>query len=388
MKNQLTVILGAGFSANARMPMARDIARKFERDLREKLLFTHSGEWFWIDDKEESFIDNGSSYFSHLPYSYVFNELVKSYVSEKGEFGYYEEFYQYIIDNYQNDDWIEEIFNRAKELLVKDKPFLIEDNNEIYKEYLQPFEQKHYHMLDRILNYLIADTLSINIENEKLLGIYQSFIDLISHFEKVDIFTLNHDLLLEQILELNDLEYSKGFDIKNSPLTHKNVPVPIFTNTFDKRIKIYKLHGSLDFFKYIHYQDIGGWQQSTGDYDYYMPESYSTKHNLKRINPETKEIIQRYNDDIVPKFITGMRKLDFIKEDFMFHQLFENFKEIILKSENLFVSGYSFGDKYLNEVIESKAFNFINQNPSKEYPFEGNGKNIKSLDELEGFDGF
>ena len=113
-----------------------------------------------------------------------------------------------------------------------------------------------------------------------------------------------------------------------------------------------------------------------------MTNSYSTKHNAIRINPETKEILQDYNFDIVPKFITGTRKLDTIENDFLFKQLFQNFQKTIDETENLFISGYSFSDEHLNEKLKAKAFNYINQNPSKDYPFDGNGKNVKSLNEL------
>ncbi|PZR14712.1 MAG: hypothetical protein DI539_18750, partial [Flavobacterium psychrophilum] len=59
MEKHLTVILGAGFSANAGMPTASDIAKRFNRVLKEKLISASSSEWFWIDNKDETFIHNG-----------------------------------------------------------------------------------------------------------------------------------------------------------------------------------------------------------------------------------------------------------------------------------------------------------------------------------------
>ena len=73
MENHLTVILGAGFSANAGMPTASSIADRFNRDLREKLLSASSSEWFWIDDKDKTFINNGRLNYDYIAYSYVFN---------------------------------------------------------------------------------------------------------------------------------------------------------------------------------------------------------------------------------------------------------------------------------------------------------------------------
>ena len=120
MEKHLTIILGAGFSANAGMPTANDIAKMFNRDLKEKLLSASSSEWFWIDNKNETFIHNGKLNYDYLAYSYVFDELVKKYVSDKGDFIYYEDFYQYIIDNFKNPEWVENLFETSKKSLLKD----------------------------------------------------------------------------------------------------------------------------------------------------------------------------------------------------------------------------------------------------------------------------
>jgi uncharacterized protein (UPF0297 family) len=385
MNNHLTVILGAGFSANAGMSTASVIADKFNRDLREKFLSASSSEWFWIDGKDETFINNGKLNYDYIAYSYVFHELVKNYVSDRGGFTCYENFYQYIIDNFENTEWVENLFEVAKKSLLNDKPYFLEENDkEYYKSYLFAFDHKQFQKVNNILNYLIGDILTEIPEDEnRLKEIYKGFIDYISEFENVDIFTLNHDLLLERVLELNGLKYSKGFNIQNSPISYNDSSVPFFNNSFNEKIKIHKLHGSLDFFQFRHYVNNGdSLMQPTGEYDYYMTTNYLIKHNSIRINPKTKEILQDYNPDIVPKFITGTRKLDTIDNDFLFKQLFQNFQEVINKTENLFISGYSFSDEHLNEKLKSKGYNYINQNPSKEYPFDGNGRNIGSLDEL------
>lgn len=36
-------------------------------------------------------------------------------------------------------------------------------------------------------------------------------------------FSLNHDLLLERILELNEIEFSKGFNILNSNIFYEKI---------------------------------------------------------------------------------------------------------------------------------------------------------------------
>ncbi|SHF05123.1 SIR2-like domain-containing protein [Psychroflexus salarius] len=384
MENHLTVILGAGFSANAEMPTASSIADRFDRDLREKLLSASSSEWFWIDDKDETFIHNGRLNYDYIAYSYVFNELVKSYVTKRGSFVYYEDFYQYIIDNFANSDWVEKLFEKSKKSLLTDKPFFLEKKHkEYYKNYLFAFDHKQFHKVSAILNYLIGDILSVIPKTDaEIKEIYKGFVEFISQFEALDIFTLNHDLLLERVFDLNGLKYSKGFNIENSPISHNDKSVPFFNNNFNEKIKIHKLHGSLDFFQFRHYEQIGMTLRPTDNYDYYMTSDYYTKHNSIRINPNTKKILQNYNYDIVPKFITGTKKLDTIGNDILFKKLFQNFSEVMIRSDKLFISGYSFKDEHLNEKLKSKEFKYVNQNPFEKYPFEGNGKNIKNLDEL------
>ena len=384
MENHLTIILGAGFSANAGMPTASDIANRFNRDLREKLLSATSSEWFWVDDKHETFIHNGKLNYDYLAYSYVFDELVKKYVLDKGSFIYYEDFYQYIIDNFKNENWVGNLFEASKISLLKDKPYFIEDkNSEYYKSYLFAFEHKQFSKVSTILNYLIGDILTvIPKKDEELKEIYKCFINYITSFEEIDIFTLNHDLLLEHVLDINELKYSKGFNLENSPIIYNDNPVPYFNNEFKERIRIHKLHGSLDFYQFRHFKKDGLFSRPTEKVDYYMTTNYRVKHDSQLINPETKELLQEYNFDIVPKFITGTRKTETIKNDVLYKKLFDNFENVITNSKNLFISGYSFSDDHLNKKIKNKEFNFINHNRSKEYPFSDNGKNIRSFDEL------
>lgn len=374
MTEHLTVVLGSGFSANAGIPKAKDIDDSFNRDLRNKIRSYSSSEWAWIDEKNDAYQRNSDS----LCYSYVLNEIVKKYKNAKKDFINYEDFYQFIIDNYSNPKWVEELFETAKNSLLIDRPDL-NVNADLFT-----FNNKQFHLVGDIINYLIRDILAtIPNDDAELIKIYKGFIIYLSRFDSVDIFTLNHDLLLERVLKLYDLKYSKGFTTQDSTITHNNSPVPFFNNIFNEKIKIHKLHGSLDFFQYRHYVQDGGqsWKK-TDDYDYYMTTDYDTIHDAQRIDQKTKKIVQSYNFDIVPKFITGSKKLDTIENDTLFNKLFQNFQKAIIKSNNLFISGYSFRDQHLDEILKSKEFNYINQNPTEKYPFDGKGRNIINLNEL------
>lgn len=383
MNNELTVLLGAGFSANAGMPMGKEIAKMFNRDLREKLLLFSSSEWAWEDNKSDAARRNGKLNYDCLAYSYIFDQIVKSYVDQRNGFKNYEDFYQFLIDKSTNKQWLEKIFSIARKSLIRDKPFLLE--NEYYDNYLYPIDKKQYGKVSDILNYLIGDLLrTIPKTSEELKKIYSPFISYIKKFEVVNIFTLNHDILLETLLEMNNLAYSTGHSVMGSCVEYNGEKIPCFDNDFNENINIHKLHGSIDFYKFRYYQKNGNniFLSPTEKYVHFTTRDYHVKHGVKMIDTNTNEVIQDMNFDIVPKFITGTDKKSVIENDFLFKSLFNNFENIISQTKHLLVSGYSFRDNHVNEIIKSGNFKCVNQNPYQKYSLGGNGINIAHLSEL------
>lgn len=386
MPQKLTVLLGAGFSANVGMPVASTIAGYFNRDLKEKLLCFSSSEWTWNDNKSSADINNGRLNYDWLPYSYVLNELVKQYVIDKGSMFNYEDFYQYTINISRDENQLKEFFERGKAELLLDQPHLNKQSKEYtdyYDNYLFAFTKKQYQKLTTIINYLIADILSNHIPDETLKKIYHSFIKYLQKFDDVDIFTLNHDILLERLLKLYGMEYSRGFSIDSTPIYANGKALEHYNSNFNKNIKIYKLHGSLDLYRFDHHTQEGGFYQPTGEYDYFLTTNYYDKHNTIRVNPEDGQELQDYNFDIVPKFITGTNKTDIIKNDRMYKELFELYEHVISETDTLFISGYSFCDEHINKsLIVNDKLTYINHRRSKNYPFSENGKNITNFEEL------
>lgn len=383
MKKKLTILLGAGFSANADIPIASGVTNYFNRDLRKKLLNFSSGEWTWIDNKDQTTVHNGQLNYDYLGYSYVFNELLESYKAKNaGDFLNYEDFYQFINDLFLFEENVSVIFSKAEEQLIKDYPQLTANKD---SNYLFLFKTKQYHKVLPILNYLIADILNpIRMDNEELIETFSSFLDYIKKFDEVNIFTLNHDLLIEKLLTLAEIQYSKGFQTDNSILISNDHSIPYYTGNYNQNVRIYKLHGSIDLYKFDHLvKTEEGFYQYSGDYDYFITDNYYDKHRCKKIDPITSEIIQDFSPDIVPKFITGISKEEIIKKDKMYRKIYSDFEKIILETENFFVSGYSFNDEHINKPLsENKTLSFINHRRSKDYPFSKNGKNISTFNEI------
>ncbi|MGB3150836.1 MAG: hypothetical protein WBB27_09245 [Maribacter sp.] len=377
--SKLVVIIGAGFSRPVGLPLGNDIKERFDRDQREKLLNFSSGEWMWEDGKSKTDLHNGKIHNDWLTYSYVLNELIQSYKEEKGTFENYELFYQFIIDNKSDKQLFENIYGKAKTKILEDYPSVGEFEPQ-YDGDVSPYlyrlsnDTGLKNIVD-IINYLIGDLLGFSeAQFSNAIGEYEQFIEFINQYKEVEIFTLNHDLLLERLLDAFGIDYTRGFTIEESEIHYESEPLPVFRNNFDAPVRINKLHGSLDFFRFEHYEEQGKpYLQPTGKYNYFTTMEYRAKHNAVRINPTSGEVAQDMNFDVVPKFITGTDKSEIIRNDIMYAQLFSRFEEVVSHANKILITGYSYRDVHINQELQKRSdLNIINQNPSSEYPFEAN----------------
>lgn len=392
MANNLVVILGAGFSRPMGLPLANDIKERFDRDQIKKLLLFGSSEWMWLDGKRDVDKHNGSIYPDSTVYSYILNEAIKCYKSEKGSFDNYERFYQWIHDVSSKRDVKNEIYEKAKSELLKDYPF-ISDFQPQYEGDTSPYlyrfgNDSDLTRLANIINYLIADLLGFtDAQFNSAIHEYERFMQYIKNFDEVDIFTLNHDLLLENLFKANVIQYSRGFTKEHSEIQYqdKGTPLAVFRDAFEKPIRIHKLHGSLDFYRFEHYvQKEKVYLEPTGEYNYFSTTNYREKHYAIRVNPETGEKLQDLNADIVPKFITGTDKTKIIENDLMYSVLFRRFENSIAEVDHVLISGYSYGDQHINNELQKREdLEVINQNPRTNYPYNASKiLNIPTLSDL------
>jgi hypothetical protein len=279
----------------------------------------------------------------------------------------YEDFYHFVqlikVDSKKNT----QIFTNAKNKLFEEHPEFKRENM-----FSDTYQLPSYGLPVTILNYLIWDLLKISKPEDELLSAYKPFIDLIKGFDEVDIFTLNHDLLVEFLLEKNGLEFTKGFSKDNSEIHYEGHPLPTYKGNYEKfGIRLYKLHGSVDCYRFEHCNVEGASYTPTGDYSYYLPGGYRARHFSVRVNPKTEEVVQDLCFDVVPQFITGKDKRSLIDKDYMYADLYERFTSTLGATDNLFVSGYSFRDEHINEILKnSEITNVVNQNPGEKFPFD------------------
>jgi hypothetical protein len=134
----------------------------------------------------------------------------------------------------------------------------------------------------------------------------------------LDLFTLNYDACIENALTAGDIKFVNGFDDAGvwSPLCF----------TADVPVRLYKLHGSLDW---------------VDDQIYGLCSLQFPRHE----RADTFE-----TDFVRPLLIFGTAHKLSAREPFL--TLAYHFSQRVLRTKVLVIVGYSFGDEYVNQIIE------------------------------------
>jgi hypothetical protein len=357
--SHLNIVLGAGFSRAAGLPLVSHISDYFNRRIYDQLRMHSSGEWFWLDNGEDVENHNGALNSDHIVYAFVFEEIMQRY----GEMKNYEDFFDFL--THQPSEWFKKVFDAAKVHCAKE--LKLDPDNAL----INLFTSYQYQKVFEIFNYLIIDTLKIRLPNADLLKEYSAFLTLLERYEHLHVFTLNHDLLLEHLFDLSSRSYSDGFVIEGSMLIgDDNMPQPSFQNTFVGSTHVRKLHGSAGLYQYPAGIDEGGIIHRTGEIIYFKPTTYHNKHMSKRVDA-TGKVLQTMNLDTSPKFITGKNKNELIQKNPMYSALYKAFESALKKDNDLLIVGYSYFDEHINQVLRSGGpfSHVINVNPGTTYPY-------------------
>jgi hypothetical protein len=387
----LAVVLGSGFSKPAGLPLANEINIYFERDNAEKILKFSSGEFMWIDFANDTYKHNGMLGYDHLAYGILLNEFVNQYMNENKEFINYEDFYQYVIDNLNNEEVLETI--KKKSLISFDAHFPHIKEGQFYNNYTYAINHFQSREFKSIINHLIGDLLYVRNPIEEVKLLYTEFIHFCKKYDTIDFITLNHDLLLERLLkDLLSQEYSDGFTKDQKILKSlKGESLNLFQSIFSKNINLIKLHGSIDTYRFIVANQDGSRLTPTGESLFFKTNDFNEKQSAERYDPDTGEKVQTFHWDIDPQFITGTRKKEILDSPGMYKSLYEESEDRIWKCKTLLIVGYSFGDEHVNDTIELAILaspdleRIIVVNPSKGIPFDVSdveSHHLKSINEL------
>lgn len=336
----IAFLLGSGFSVPAGLPTASDIsnATKTMIDSSTYLSFQdgNSGilQCFVLNqalggcDKEwfnyEQFFDcleaeKAKDLDSKALFSFV----------DKGMCEFY---WKCTTDDERNDTKHREQITEIYEALKKE----CDNDFSDYSRIVEGVEQTYQNF---IANSIIGDTANGKLDH--YLDAYNGFLSILSHYVNqgyiIDVYTLNHDLYLESLLALTDLNGNvcNGFGGETKVICGKEFK-EFSLNYFNNSIRIYKLHGSID----VH-------ELSFAD--------RTEKHYI--------QIVDGYSDDnafimestqfasILPLFLTGKTSKEKKYKLEPFATMLGEFKNNIGKAEKLIVIGYSGNDDGINEII-------------------------------------
>ncbi len=313
MKN-ITLLLGAGFSKLAKLPAGYELNTILEKTTVNS--------------------ENPLAKF-----------ILQKYSEKKTPFNY-EEFYDFLLR-------YDCVHRNVIPLTVKEKKEfkkLFPDND--FDNYFPTttdkvidFENKFF---DEIFSHLNIDSESIL--NEKC----DCFIDFIKEFNNesfINIFSLNHDLLVENLLVQNEIDFSDGFS--NEPPRFKyRVSKPgnlirdfrHFTNTFKSNINLFKLHGSIDLY-YLR-------ERESGKPEYVRTKNIELPYDVFYSNYNYSESENKYDSHVYPQFLTGKDSKKFYLKTPYFKEIFNSLKRSIIHTEILIIIGYSFEDDHVNQILK------------------------------------
>jgi len=152
-----------------------------------------------------------------------------------------------------------------------------------------------------------------------------------------DIGTLNYDNLLEQI----DVELEDGFP--SNPKWARFDPHRLWTS---RRSRILHLHGSI-FYGYLPFSE----QKQFIDYDEDLCKYRSSTEARETWFGKSSATAQSHEESVIGPLITGLRKTDKLTVH-PYDEYQAVFRRAVYKSDRLLIAGYSFGDLYLNSIID------------------------------------
>ncbi len=174
-------------------------------------------------------------------------------------------------------------------------------------------------LADETTNYIQYTVETLLSEKPCRLDYLNCIKDTCQNIEHVDIFTLNHDTVLEQLLRTNSIKFVDGFGKRENDVRYWNPD--LFENS---KIRLFKLHGSVDWFRH-----------QTNDGDKY----------IKNPNEQMVANIQ----EVILLVGTFNKMLNYTRA--IFTELYCQFHSSLRCTKNLIVCGYSFGDKGINTQI-------------------------------------
>lgn len=191
---------------------------------------------------------------------------------------------------------------------------------------------------------------------------YDGFLNLLRLWGQdsiIHVHTLNHDLLFESFNRTDYIsgEICDGFEEIGSDyygelrtLDNRTYHVRLkrFTGVYKRNIRLYKLHGSLDYVLYYKTESDG----ITLVPDRYVKTRYGIGYDNLLRDTHKGTTYERYPFAYHANYLTGTTsKIRKYEDPLLFKPLFELFKDNLQNSELLIIIGYGCKDSGINDII-------------------------------------
>lgn len=351
ISNSTALLLGAGFSIAFGMPSIEKLTELLVTSEESKFVRASWGdyyteeEWrrdgFYISDLDFS---KAEAYHNIIRFLYKKEQAIESQLDRKINF---EDIYSLLYSlaypsqsacyKRYRDGFIEYLDKLSDE--EKTKLQRSDDGRDLLND-LKEGDINPYSEAMKMLKCIIAKELEKH-NGVDLTLLNSKFWDHLFKSEKINIFSLNHDLIIEQILDHKSKDFQDGFESKNG--------FQEFTDNFPDNTKInfLKLHGSINWFRV-----------SGSGRNFYVNNKNTRIESMTRMyskllrNSQELSINER-------AFLTGTQNkyeeyLMSIYSDLKWH-----YKRLLKDTEKLIVIGYSFGDY----GVTTEIINWMHKKP-------------------------
>ncbi|NQT65683.1 MAG: SIR2 family protein [FCB group bacterium] len=178
------------------------------------------------------------------------------------------------------------------------------------------------------INRIVTDLLLFPKKDISYLKILKELSDD-KNIEIIDIFSLNHDLLLESYFDKNNIIFCDGFSEPTGKSTLKHIDLKLFNG--NNKINLLKLHGSSNWFRYKEFIA----KSISSHIDHKKDEN---GNHIIPVSSKAEILIGTFNKLIDYNY--GI-----------FSELFCLFINRLNQINILIISGYSFGDEGINAKI-------------------------------------
>jgi len=368
-KKHISILLGAGFSANQGYPIGNQLNDLLVNCKEEDFSFYTDGSLIPAVNGQKPDLGWKNSYDNEFDF---FRELVQYFKNLKGDFDY-EEFYDFIEDKAHDDSGVETI---SKKYTANSAS-------------LSSLLHGARHVLNQLVSFYLRDKDgnqyydNVPQKGKQSFAGYTGILNCLETLGEqgiVHIHTLNHDLFFERLNRTDWLQgrLSDGFQELSSPYFGEastqnakyRVRLEHYTDNYNSIFRLYKLHGSLNYAIFHSPVDRTGLHVASENY-VKIKWGVNMHYLYKEIESDGE---LKYHRDILnfnADFLTGTSsKIERYSEPLLYQKLFEHFRSNLQNSEKLIIIGYGGKDTEINKMI-LENFDYKNKSSYIIDPYPG-----------------